>query len=131
TGRCCTIAIAMACLFTSGYAAGRIARGYRQHSNAFATFGSLVRQEAAAHGWNYEIVGGEDEGMALYVRRTEFLEPEQAAAEWNSGKLNALVVPEDELADLLPRLHGAVPSKTGWSGRGGQYRKRYLFLARS
>ena len=105
--------------------------GYRQHSDAFATFGYAVRQEAAAHGWNYEIVGGEDEGMALYVRRTEFLEPDQAAAEWNSGKLDGLVVPDDELTDLLPRLPGAVPSKIGWSGPAGRYRKRYIFLVRS
>ena len=131
TGRCCAIAIAIACLFTTGYAAGRIARGYRQQSDAFATFGSAVRQEAAAHGWNYEIVGGEDEGMALYLRRTEFLEPDQAAAAWNSGKLDGLVVPDDEFAELLPRLPGAVPSKIGWSGPAGNYRKRYIFLVRS
>jgi 4-amino-4-deoxy-L-arabinose transferase-like glycosyltransferase len=131
TGRCCTIAIAFACLFTTGYAAGKIVLGYRQHSDAFAVFGCAVRQEAAAHGWNYEIVGGEDEGMALYVRRTEFLEPDQAAAEWNSGKLDGLVVPDDELTDLLPRLRGAVPSKIGWSGPAGNYRKRYIFLVRA
>ena len=69
--------------------------------------------------------------MALYVRRTEFLEPDQAAAEWNSGKLDGLVVPDDELTDLLPRLPGAVPSKIGWSGPAGRYRKRYIFLVRS
>jgi 4-amino-4-deoxy-L-arabinose transferase-like glycosyltransferase len=131
TGRCCAVAIALACLFTTGYAAGRIARGYRQHNDAFATFGSAVRQEAAAHGWNYEIVGGEDEGMALYVRRTEFLEPDQAAAAWNSNKVDGLVVPDDELTELLPRLQGAVPSKIGWSGPAGSYRKRYIFLVRS
>jgi hypothetical protein len=44
----------------------------------------------------------------LYVRQTEFLEPDQAAAEWNSGKLDGLVVPDDELTELLPRLPGAV-----------------------
>jgi hypothetical protein len=131
TRRYCTVAIAFACLFTTGYAAGRIARGYRQQNDAFATFGNSVRQEAAVHGWNYEIVGGEDEGMALYLRRTEFFEPEQAAAAWNSGKLDGLVVPDDELADLLPRLPGAVPSKIGWSGPAGNYRKRYIFLVRS
>ena len=130
-GRCCAIAIAIACLFTTGYAVGRIASGYRQHSDAFATFGSAVRKEAAAHGWNYEIVGGEDEGMALYVRRIEFLEPEQAAAAWKSGKLDGLVVPDDELTDLLPRLPGAVPSRIGMSEPAGRYRKRYIFLVRS
>jgi 4-amino-4-deoxy-L-arabinose transferase-like glycosyltransferase len=131
TRRCCTVAIVLACLFTTGYAAGRIARSYRQQSDAFAIFGSAVRQEAAGHGWNYEIVGGDDEGMALYLRRAEFLEPDQATAAWNSGKLDGLVVPDDEFAELLPRLRGAVPSKIGWSGPAGNYRKRYIFLVRS
>jgi 4-amino-4-deoxy-L-arabinose transferase-like glycosyltransferase len=130
-GRCCTVAIVFSCLFTTGYAAGRITRSYRQESDAFATFGYAVRQEAAVHGWNYGIVGGEDEGMALYLRRTEFLEPDQAAAAWNSGQLDGLIVPEDELGELLPRLPGAVPSKVGWSGPAGNYRKRYIFLVRS
>jgi 4-amino-4-deoxy-L-arabinose transferase-like glycosyltransferase len=131
TAKCCAIAIAFACLFTTTYAVGKVILGYRQHSGAFAAFGKSVRQEAAAHGWNYELIGGEDEGMALYLRRTEFLKPEQAAAEWNSGKLDGLVVPDDELTELLPRLRGAVPSEIGWSEPAGRYRKRYIFLVRS
>ncbi len=130
-GTCCTVTLAVACLLTTGYAASRIVPGYRQQSDAFAIFGNAVRQEAAARGWNYEIVGGDDEGMALYLRRTEFLEPDQAAAAWNSGKLDGLVIPDDEIAELLPRLPGAVPSKIGWSGPAGNYRKRYVFLVRS
>jgi 4-amino-4-deoxy-L-arabinose transferase-like glycosyltransferase len=131
TGRCCAIAIVFACLFTTGYSVGKIVLGYRQNTDAFAAFGKAVRQEAAVHGWNYEIVGGEDEGMALYLRRTEFIEPDQAVAEWNSGKLGGLVVADDELNEVLPRLQGAVQSKIGWSGRAGNYRKRYIFLVRS
>ena len=131
TGRCSTIAIVIACLFTTGYATGKIVLAYRQHSDAFATFGYAVRQEAAAHDWSYEVVGGEDEGMLLYVRRTEFLDPDQAAAEWNSGKLHGLVVPDNQLTDLLPRLPGAVPSRIGKSEPAGRYRNRYIFLVRS
>jgi 4-amino-4-deoxy-L-arabinose transferase-like glycosyltransferase len=131
TERCCAIAVVLACLFTTGYSVGKIVLGYRENTAAFATFGKAVRQEAAVHGWNYEIVGGEDEGMALYLRRTEFIEQDQAVAEWNSGKLDGLVVAEDELNELLPRLQGAVPSKIGWSGRAGNYRKRYIFVVRS
>ena len=130
TRRCCTIAILFACLFATGYAVGKIALGYREHRDAFAAFGRAVREEAEARRWKYEIVGGEDEGMALYLRRTEFIEPEQAAAEWKSGKIDGVVVPEDEFNELLPRLAGAVPSKIGWSGPAGNYRKRYIFLVR-
>jgi 4-amino-4-deoxy-L-arabinose transferase-like glycosyltransferase len=129
--RCCAIAIIFACLFTTGYAVGRVILAYRENTAAFANFGKAVRQEAAVHGWNYEIVGGEDEGMALYLRRTEFIEPDRAATEWKNGKLDGLVVPEDELNELLPHLQGAVPSKIGWSERAGNYRKRYVFLVRS
>jgi hypothetical protein len=129
--RCCTIAVVFACLFATGYAVAKIGSGYRQHRDAFASFGKAVREEAAAHGLNYEIVGGEDEGMALYLRRTEFVEPDQAVAEWKSGKVNGLVVPEDEFNELLPRLSGAVPSRIGWSERAGNYRKRYVFVVRS
>jgi 4-amino-4-deoxy-L-arabinose transferase-like glycosyltransferase len=128
--RCCAIAIVFAGLFTASYAAGKIAVGYREHRDAFASFGQAVRQEAAAHGWNYEVVGGEDEGMALYLRRIEFVEADQAAAEWRSGKVDGLVVPEDELNELLPRLAGAEPSRIGWSERAGSYRRRYVFLVR-
>ena len=42
-----------------------------------------------------------------------------ALADWDSGKLDGLVVPDDELTDLLPRLPGAVPSRIGWSGPAG------------
>lgn len=131
TATWCTVAIVIAALITTGYAAGKIVLGYRNHTDAFAVFGRAVRQEVAAHNLRYAIVGGEDEGMALYLRQTEFIEPDQAAAEWNSGKLDGLVVPDDEINELLPRLHGAVSSKIGISGPAGNYRKRYTFLVRS
>ncbi len=129
--RFCTIAVIIACLFTTGYAAGRIVVAYREQRDAFATFGSAVRQEAAARGWRYGVVGRDDEGVLLYLRGTEFLDADQAAEEWNSGKLDGLVLPEDQVAELLPRLPGAVPSSIGPSGPAGRYERRYLFLVRS
>jgi hypothetical protein len=67
--------------------------------------------------------------MLLYVRRTEFLEPSDAAAEWNATKLDALVVPDDEMDGLLPQLRGD-PKKVLTSGPAGRYGKRYFLLAR-
>jgi 4-amino-4-deoxy-L-arabinose transferase-like glycosyltransferase len=131
TARCCAIAIVIACLFTTPYVGRRIVVGYQQHTDAFATFGKAVLQETAAHNWRLALVGGEDEGMLLYVRQTEFLEPDQAVAAWKSGMLDALIVPDDELTELLPRLDGAVPSPLGMSGPAGNYRKRYILLVRS
>lgn len=129
--RACVAAIILACVGTTGYATNRIAVARREHRDAFAVFGRAVVKEVAEHNWRYAVVGGEDEGMALYVRRTEFLELDQAAAEWKAGKLDALVVPEEELAELLPRLPGAVPSKIGFSEPAGSGRRRYVFLIRS
>jgi 4-amino-4-deoxy-L-arabinose transferase-like glycosyltransferase len=127
--RCCAIAIVLAAIFTSGYAAQKIVTANREHRDAYAVFGREVVKEAAEHQWRYGVVGGEEEGMLLYVRRTEFLEPPQAAADWNAGKLDALVVPDDEIDALIPQLLGE-PRKRLTSGPAGRYGKRYFLLVR-
>lgn len=123
-----TIAIVLACVFTAGYAGRRIAIADREKRDAFATFGQAVQKEAAARNWQIAVVGRKDEGMLLYLRQTEFLDPDLAAVKWNAGYLDGLVVPEEELANLLPRLPGAAPSAIGMSGPAGSYRNRYIFL---
>ncbi len=127
--RCCAVAIVLAAVFTSGYAAQKIRTANREQRDAFAVFGRAVVREAAAHNWRYGVVGGEEEGMLLYVRRTEFLEPHQAAARWNASEFDALVVPDDEIDALLPRLQGE-PKKLLSSAPAGRYRKRYFLLGR-
>jgi 4-amino-4-deoxy-L-arabinose transferase-like glycosyltransferase len=125
---CCTISIVLACLFASGYTARRIALGYREKRDAFADFGKAVRTEAATRHWQIAVVGRKDEGMLLYLRQTEFLDPELAAVKWKAGYLDGLVVAEDELRNLLPLLPGAAPSPIGMSEPAGSYRNRYIFL---
>jgi 4-amino-4-deoxy-L-arabinose transferase-like glycosyltransferase len=126
--RSCAVAVAVAVIFTSGYTMRKIRIASHEHRDAFAIFGRAVVQETAAHNWRYAVVGGEDEGMLLYARKTEFLEPHQAVSEWNSGKVDALVVPDDEIDELVPQLHGE-PRKVLTSGQTGRYRKRYFLLA--
>lgn len=128
--RSCIVAIILACVLTTVYAANRIVVAHREHRGAFAAFGRDVVKAATEHGWRYTVVGGDDEGMALYVRRTELLEPYQAIAEWNAGKLDAVVVPEDEMAELLPHLQGPEPKSVLTSEPAGRYKKRYLLLVR-
>jgi hypothetical protein len=128
--RLCAAAIILSVVFTAGYTARKIVLASREKRDAFAVFGRAVVKDTIAHGWRYAVVGGEDEGMLLYVRRTEFLEPEQAIAAWNEGKLDALVVPDDEIDGLLPRLQGGEPKKILTSGPAGRYRKRYFLLVR-
>ena len=127
--RCCALAIVLAGVFMSAYTVRKVGTATREERDAFAVFGRAVTKETVAHGWRYGVVGGEEEGMLLYVRRTEFLEPSEAAADWNAGKLDALVVPDDEIEGLLPQLHGE-PKKLLSSGRAGRYGKRYFLLAR-
>ena len=127
--RCCAISIVLAAIFMSGYTVRKISVANREGRDAYAVFGRGVVREATAHGWRYGVVGGEEEGMLLYVRRTEFLEPSDAAAEWNATKLDALVVPDDEMDGLLPQLRGD-PKKVLTSGPAGRYGKRYFLLAR-
>lgn len=128
----CTAAIVLGCPLISGYVVSRIVIAEREHRDAFAVFGRAVVEKAAERGWRYKIFGGDDEGMLLYVRRTEFIEElEQAVAEWNAGNLDALVVPEDEMEGLLPRLQGAAPRKLLSSEPAGRYRRRYFLLVRA
>jgi 4-amino-4-deoxy-L-arabinose transferase-like glycosyltransferase len=128
--RFCAVAVILAVVFSSGYTARKIVLASREERDAFAVFGRAVVTEATVHDWRYGVIGGEDEGMLLYVRRMEFLEPEEGAAQWNSDKLDALVVPDDEIEELLPRLNG-VPKKFLTSKPAGSYGKRYFLLVRS
>ena len=127
--RVCAIAIAVAALAMAGYTFRKVKVASRQHRDAFAVFGRAVVKETTAHRWGYGVVGGEDEGMLLYTRKTDFLEPDQAAADWNAGKLDALVLPNDEADYLVPKLKGE-PRKLLESGPAGRYRKRYFLLVR-
>jgi 4-amino-4-deoxy-L-arabinose transferase-like glycosyltransferase len=128
--RLCIVCIILAAVLTTGYSANRVVVAYREQRHAFAAFGREVVKTAKERNWRYSIVGGDDEGMALYVRRTEFAWPDEAAAEWNAGKLDALVVGEDEMPDMLTRLEGPEPKTIMISKPAGRYKKRYRLLAR-
>ena len=58
--------------------------------------------------WSYEVVGGREEGMLLYLGRPHFLSPRDAVQQWNAGALDALVVsnrpPLPVLTDAMPIL---------------------------
>jgi hypothetical protein len=128
--RLCTATIILSAVFITGYTVRKIVIAGREQRHAFPMFGRAVLKEVAQHHWRYGVIGGEDEGLLLYVRKTEFLEPEQAIVLWNGGKLDALVVPDDELDELLPRLRDN-PKTVLTSNPAGSYRKRYFLLVRS
>jgi 4-amino-4-deoxy-L-arabinose transferase-like glycosyltransferase len=128
--RVCAAAIILSAVFMTGYTVRKIVLARHEQRDAFSMFGRAVVKEMTQHHWRYGVIGGEDEGMLLYVRKTEFLEPEPAIVLWNGGKLDALVVPDDELDELVPRLRGD-PKTVLTSNPAGRYRKRYFLLVRS
>lgn len=130
TERLCLAAIILAGVAIPAYVANRIVIAHREERAAFAEFGRDVVKTAEERRLRYSIVGGDDEGMALYVRRTEFAWPDEAAADWNAGKLDALVVADDEVAEMLSRLKGPRPHSILTSKQAGRYKKRYHLWVR-
>src|SRR6266550_4501495 len=106
-----TIALAFAILFTGGYTGWKVITGYRDHRDALAVFGRNIRHEAEAHRWHYEVVSAKDEGLLLYLRKTDFVKPADAITEWNTGNLDALVASKEKAAVLMRDLQGAALSQ--------------------
>jgi 4-amino-4-deoxy-L-arabinose transferase-like glycosyltransferase len=106
-----TIALVLAIMLTGSYTTWKVVTGYRDHRDALAIFGRDVRREAEAHQWRYEVVFAKDEGLLLYLRKTHYIEPDRAIAEWNGGKLDALVASTEKAPRLIPQLQGATVSQ--------------------
>jgi 4-amino-4-deoxy-L-arabinose transferase-like glycosyltransferase len=125
------VALALTILFTSGYTGWKVITGYRDDRNALAVFGRKVRHEAEAHHWRYEVVSAKDEGLLLYLRKKHFVEPADAAAEWNTGSVDALVVSKEKAAVLMRDLKGAAVSQLQSNEREQQHQGRgYVLITR-
>ncbi len=114
------IALLFAILFTGSYTVAKIVTGYRDHRDALVNLGRDIRREAEAHHWRYEVVSAKDEGLLLYLRKTQFIQPVRAITEWNAGNLNALVASEEKAAALIRDLQAAVPFPLKSNGRQQQ-----------
>jgi 4-amino-4-deoxy-L-arabinose transferase-like glycosyltransferase len=104
------LALLFSIVFAGGYTISKVVSGYRGHRDALVLFGRDVRNETEAHHWRYEVVSAKDEGLLLYLRRTHFIEPNRAIAEWNNGNLDALVAPAEKAPTLMSELHDAALS---------------------
>jgi 4-amino-4-deoxy-L-arabinose transferase-like glycosyltransferase len=122
-------AILLACVFSTVYSAQKIVSGFRDGDDALINFANEVRSAASTHQWRYEVVKAKDEGMLLYLRRTRFLDPDEALAGWNSGEINAVVAPNEKLPQLLPQLSGAKVVVESSTTRNDN-RPRYALLVR-
>jgi hypothetical protein len=121
-------ALILSILFAGGYTTWKVVTGYRDHRDALAVFGRDVRREAEARHWRYEAVSAKDEGLLLYLRKTHYVEPDRAVAEWNAGNLDALVVSTEKAPRLMPQLRGATISQS--SDRDKEQGTGYILITR-
>lgn len=133
TLRWSAIALVVAMIFTGGYSAWKIGSGYADHDDALVRFSEAVREQARARAWRYEVISGTagSEGMLLYLEKLHFIEPEDAVARWNAAALDALVLPAEDVAQVLPMLHGAKLSGLRSVHRKSQPRVDYVLVSRS
>jgi len=117
-------------LFMSGYTISKVVSGYRDHRDALVLFGRAVRHEAGAHHWHYEVVSAKDEGLLLYLEKTHFIQPGRAIAQWNRGKLDALVAPTEDAAALMGKLHYAALSQLKPNERRARQGRSYVLITR-
>jgi len=125
------VALFLSILLTGGYTIAKVFSGYRDHRDALVVFGREVRHEAETHHWRYEVIGGKDEGVLLYLRRLYFVEPEDAIAKWKTGVIDAVVAPDEEQPRLLRDLEGSVPSGIRSWNENDDRTPRYILLTRS
>jgi hypothetical protein len=125
-----SIALVVACLFTTGYAAQRVIGSYRAGEDALVKFGERVRQLTKQKGWRYEVVGGREEGLLLYLRKTRFIKPEEAIERWNAGTVDALVVAVEPTSRPLQQLPGAEVSELTASVTINGEPRHYIFVTR-
>jgi hypothetical protein len=110
-----------------GCAAQRVIISYQNDEGALVRFGSEVRRAAAANNWRYEVVGGKEEGLLLYLQRLSFLPASEVVAQWTAGALDALVVPADEMPGLTNATPAGIEGAVKINGR----ERRYLVLKRT
>jgi len=49
----------------------------------------------------------------LYLQKSHFIKPDEAVQEWNGGALDALIVPKDEISELIRELQSAAIVRFG------------------
>nr|UXE45728.1 undecaprenyl phosphate-alpha-4-amino-4-deoxy-L-arabinose arabinosyl transferase [uncultured bacterium] len=104
------LALLFSIVFTGSYAVAKMQSDYRDHVDHLEVFSRAVNEQAVAHHWRYEVISGEGggyEGMLLYLQKPRFIEPDEAVREWNGRALDALVVPENKISGLMPKLQNA------------------------
>ncbi|HEX3420007.1 MAG TPA: glycosyltransferase family 39 protein [Candidatus Udaeobacter sp.] len=125
------VALVFAIFFTGAYTGWKVITGYRNHRDALAVFGRDIRHQAEARHWRYEVVSAKDEGLLLYLHKTNFIEPADAVTEWNNESLDALVVSKEKVAVLMRDLKNTALSQLQSNEREQDHQGRgYVLIAR-
>ena len=124
------MALVCAILFTGGYVTWKVISGNRDRRNALVVFGRETRREAEMRRWRYEVVSTKDEGILLYCRKTRYILPAQAVAEWNAGNLDALVVSNEKAAVIMPQLRAGTFYQLKASEKMKGQSNGYVLIAR-
>jgi len=125
------LSIAGAVSLSVAYATIKTVDAFKRDRGALARFGHTVRSEAHSRSWQYDVVGGNDEGLLLYLDRPRFVRPEEVVERWNAGTINAVIAPEADRTRLLHDLKGSIPSPIrSWSDNQKEV-PRYILLTRS
>jgi len=124
------VALLLSILFTGGYTISKVISGYRDHRDALVVFGHDVRREAELHHWRYEVVSAKDEALLLYLRKTHFIKPDRALAEWNRGNLDALVASTEKAPALMRELRDAALSQLESNERKEEQGNGYVLITR-
>jgi hypothetical protein len=113
--RWAVIVVLAAVLFSGSYTVWKVNSGYRHNRAALADFGKIVRQQVATRSWRYAVVSSPDESLLLYLHLNQFLLPQRAIEEWNSGKVDAIVVSNRDAPEVMGSLHpaGTISLKSG------------------
>jgi 4-amino-4-deoxy-L-arabinose transferase-like glycosyltransferase len=127
-------ALLFAFLFTTGYSLWKVVPGYLYQRDALVTFSRAVRQEAARYHWRYEVVLSQNwngtEGMLLYLQKPHFFPLDKAVEEWNGGKIQALVIPEDQVSPAMAALRQANIAPLRTSKRKDLHAPSYVLVTR-
>jgi 4-amino-4-deoxy-L-arabinose transferase-like glycosyltransferase len=127
-------ALLFSIVFTGGYTAAKVLSDCRDNANHLEVFSRVVKEQAVAHHWRYEVVSGgargSSEGMLLYLQKPHFIKPDEAVQEWNREALDALVVPKNRISELMPELQNAVITPIRSVDRKTDPQTGYLLVTR-
>jgi hypothetical protein len=118
--------LGVATLVSGGYTMYRFVVSGRSNAQALVEFGAQVRQLSFAE--RRAAIAGKDEGMLLYLDLTHFTDWDDAEAQWKSGAIECLVLPQAYEKRAISRFPGASLAYTSETAKGKF--SRYICLLR-